>query len=84
MGFVQPSMLIDPITINAIKNQLQPLNDLTIEGLFIVIVDMVCSVSASYCKDDFKTMNQLHCPAELVGVAEFLRSTMEELCNMTA
>jgi hypothetical protein len=34
-----------------------------------VIVDTGCSVSASYCKDDFETLNQLHCPVELVGVA---------------
>jgi hypothetical protein len=68
MGFIQPSMLIDPLTIQALKSQSEPLTEVTLEGSFNVIVDTGCTVTATFCREDFEELQWLLRSVELVGV----------------
>jgi hypothetical protein len=68
MGFIQPSMLVDPLTIHALKSQSEPLSEVTLEGSFNVIVDTGCTMTATFCKEDFEDLKWLLRPVELVGV----------------
>ena len=68
-GFIQPSLLQDPLIIQAIREQCCAIDEVQLEGSFQFVVDSGCTTSVTSHREDFEHLEYLPIPITLHGVA---------------